>query len=135
MATPPAGPLILLVDDYVDGREMYAEYLTFRGYRVVTADSGVDAVRVATLPDRPSLILMDIRMPNLDGTAAMKVLRQDRGFASVPIVALTAQALEDERASALLAGFDGVIAKPCFPDELVERIQHYLNLTVSPQGN
>jgi CheY-like chemotaxis protein len=126
MGTPSVGDLILLVDDYVDGREMYAEYLTFRGYRVVTADSGVNAVRVANLPERPSLILMDIRMPDLDGTAAMKVLRHDRGFASVPIVAFTAHALEDERAEALLAGFDAVIAKPCLPDELVERIQPYL---------
>jgi two-component system cell cycle response regulator DivK len=126
MAIAAAGQLILLVDDFVDGREMYAEYLSFRGYRVVTADSGVDAVRIAKLPDRPTLILMDIRMPNLDGTAAMKVLRQDPGFAAVPIVALTAHALEDERAAALLDGFDGVISKPCLPDELVERIQPYL---------
>jgi CheY-like chemotaxis protein len=126
MAIAAAGQLILLVDDFVDGREMYAEYLSFRGYRVVTADSGVDAVRIAKLPDRPTLILMDIRMPNLDGTAAMKVLRQDPGFAAVPIVALTAHALEDERAAAMLDGFDGVISKPCLPDELIERIQPYL---------
>jgi CheY-like chemotaxis protein len=54
------------------------------------------------------------------------VLRQDPGFAAVPIVALTAHALEDERAAAMLDGFDGVISKPCLPDELIERIQPYL---------
>jgi two-component system, cell cycle response regulator DivK len=121
--------LILLVDDFEDAREMYAEYLSFRGYRIVTAASGAEALRVAHLPDRPTLILMDIRMLGMDGTAAMQSLRLEPAFAGVPIIAFTAHALRSEHDAALLAGFDAVIAKPCLPDELVTLIQPFLGPT------
>ena len=129
MQPQPTSPLILLVDDFDDGREMYAEYLAFRDYRVVTAASAAEALEIARGPERPALILMDLRMLDVDGTAAMRTLRVDPDFALVPIIAFTAHALDDERASALRDGFDDVIAKPCLPDELVERIQPYLGPT------
>ena len=128
MSAIPASPLVLLVDDFDDGRELYAEYLEFRGYRIVTAGSGAEALTVARLPDRPALILMDLRMFGISGLEAMRVLRADSEFADVPIVAFTAQAMDNEREAAIVDGFDAVITKPCLPDELAALIDQYLSL-------
>ncbi len=111
-------PLILLADDFDDALEIYGTFLEISGYRVVTARDGREAVDVARRA-RPALIFMDLSMPRMKGSEALAVLRADPSFGSVPIVALTAHALESERTAALLAGFDDVIAKPCLPDELV----------------
>lgn len=103
---------------------MYQEYLTFRGYRVIVARNGQEAIAQAQA-HRPDLIMMDIRMPVMTGDDAVRVLRSDPSLAGIPIIALTAHALEDERLRALAAGFDELIAKPCLPDQLalaVERI-------------
>lgn len=117
--------MILLVDDFEDALEMYADYLTFRGYRVLKADNGQAAIEAAST-EKPALIFMDLRMPYMSGTEALHRLRADPTFSDVPIVALTAHALEDERLSALVAGFDEVIPKPCLPDELVAAIERLL---------
>jgi len=109
---------ILLVDDFEDGLDLYREYLTYRGYRVIVARNGEEAVAQARAHS-PDLIMMDIRMPLMTGTDAMRILRTDPSFRRVPIIALTAHAMEDERVVALAAGFDEVIAKPCLPDQLV----------------
>ena len=103
---------------------MYHEYLTYRGYQVVSARNGEDAI-VQARAHRPDVILMDLRMPGMTGTDAMRVLRSDPSFQHIPIIALTAHALDGERAEALDAGFDELIPKPCLPDHLalaVERI-------------
>lgn len=114
-------PLILIVDDFEDAREIYATYLTFMGMRVICAADGTQAVRDAR-EHRPDLILMDVRMPGVTGIDALREIRADPSFAQVPIVALTAQALEAERQEALRAGFDMVITKPCLPDELFQTV-------------
>jgi CheY-like chemotaxis protein len=118
-------PIVLLVDDYQDALEMYEEYLTFRGYRVVTASSGAEAVDLARAT-RPALILMDLQMGGMTGTEAMQILRADPAHRDVQIVALTAHALDGDRRAALDAGFDDVLAKPCLPDELVAAIGRLL---------
>ena len=120
-----AGPLILLVDDFDDALDIYATYLTHKGYRVEVASDGLEAVAKASQL-LPALILMDLRMPLLDGTAALKRLRADPRFATTPIIALTAHALDEQRYLALAAGFDAVIAKPCLPDDLEAAIVGYL---------
>ena len=104
---------------------MYAEYLTFKGYRVRIARSGETAIETAKA-ETPALIFMDIRMPSMSGTVALQRLRADPTFNNVPIVALTAHALKDERATALLNGFDDVISKPCLPDDLAAAIERLL---------
>lgn len=118
-------PLILLVDDFPDGLDMYQEYLTYRGYQVVVARDGEEAIAQARR-HRPDLILLDIRMPAMTGTDAMRILRADASFRDVPIIALTAQALETEKVAALAAGFDELIAKPCLPDELAAAVERIL---------
>jgi two-component system cell cycle response regulator DivK len=130
----PASPLVLLVDDYDDARELYAEYLEFHGYRIVTARSGPEALTIAHLPDRPALILMDLRMFGMSGGEAMRILRSEPEFAEVPIVAFTAHALDNEREAALLDGFDAVISKPCLPDELAAFINRYLSHRLSAKA-
>jgi len=121
----PGGPLILLVDDFLDALEMYEEYLQFKGYRVVTATDGPSAIEIAR-SQRPALILMDLQMGGITGTQAMRVLRADVGFDRMPIVAFTAHALEEQRVEAMNAGFDEVVAKPCLPDELVAAVERLL---------
>ena len=124
-APNPNQALVLIVDDYADALEIYQSYLAYKGYRAITASSGEQALAVAR-DQRPAIIFMDIRMPILTGTDAMRELRRDASFQKVPIVALTAYALEDERIAALEAGFTEVIPKPCNPDDLIGAIERLL---------
>jgi CheY-like chemotaxis protein len=117
-----SGALVLLVDDFDDAREMYEEYLRFSGIRVVTAASGEEAIRVANIR-LPDLILMDIRMPGMTGVEAMHTLRREGRRRDVPIIALTAHALDTERTAMLSEGFDAVLTKPCLPDQLVAAVR------------
>jgi CheY-like chemotaxis protein len=118
-------PLILLVDDFEDALEMYREYLVYRGFRVIGATNGDDALEMCRR-QCPDVILLDLRMPGLSGLEVVRILRADATCDGSPIVALTAHALEDERVEALRAGFDEVIAKPCLPDQLVVAIERLL---------
>ena len=108
-----------------DNRDLYREYLEFKGYRVITADNGKEAVAVA-LAERPDIILMDLRMPGMTGQEAMIRIKAVPSLASIPVVALTAHALHDERRQALAAGFDAFISKPCLPDDLVVAVNEIL---------
>ncbi len=121
----PLHPLILVVDDFDDALEMYAEWLTFKGYTVVTARNGEEAIEKARA-DRPAVIFMDIRMHGMTGTVAMRLLKAEPQFACVPIIALTAHALAAERAAAMAAGFDDVVSKPVLLDDLVVAIEQAL---------
>jgi len=115
------GPLVLIVDDYPDCRDMYAMYLGLAGFRVLKARDGFEALELArqALPD---LILMDLGLPGIDGCEATRRLKEDGATRGVPVVALTAQApLSAELLAA--AGFESVITKPCLPDELADRVQ------------
>lgn len=118
-------PSILIVDDFDDALDIYQQYLTFKGYRVLIASSGASAIEMARM-HHPALIFMDLRMAAMSGTEAMQVLRADPSFADVPIVALTAQALDEEKRAAMSAGFDEVIPKPCLPDELLAAVERLL---------
>ena len=122
----PHDPLILVVEDYPDAREMYRTYLTFKGYRVVVASSGQESVDVART-QKPALILMDVRMPGITAIEAMHRIRSDSTLSNVPIVALTAYTLEDELATRRAAGFDDVITKPCDLDDLGRAVERLLS--------
>ena len=117
--------LVLLVDDYADNLDMYAEYLTMHGYPVIVARDGNEAVHMARA-ERPALILMDLEMPGMNGIDALRVLRTDDTLAQTVIVALTAHALERELTEARREGFDDVISKPCLPDDLLAAIERLL---------
>jgi two-component system, cell cycle response regulator DivK len=123
---PSSSPLILIVDDFEDALDIYREYLSFKGFRVATASSGLEAITTA-LTERPALILMDLRMAHMTGAEAMHALRADPDFQAVPIIAFTAHALDEERRAALQAGFDDLIPKPCLPDELLAAVNRLLD--------
>lgn len=122
---PDSRPIVLIVDDFDDALDIYQQYLTFKGYRVVTARSGAQAIDAAR-KDHPAVIFMDLSMAGMTGTEAMRLLRSDEAFSRVPIVALTAHALDNEKVIALNAGFDEVIPKPCLPDDLVMAVDRLL---------
>jgi len=119
-------PSVLVVDDFPDGREMVAEYLAFRGFSVLQASTGAEAIEIARR-HRPRLILMDLGMPGLDGWETTRQLKADARTKSCMIIALTAHALTTQHASALQAGCDEVIAKPFDLATLAETVDRIVN--------
>ena len=124
--TQPETPLILVVDDYQDAREMYAEYLQFSGFRVAEAKNGNEAVEQA-FALKPDLILMDLSLPGMDGWEATRRLKADDSTKRIPIVALTGHALAGASEGARKAGCDSFVTKPCLPDDLVVEVRRMLN--------
>ena len=106
-----AGNTILVVDDVSDNIILISLWLQDNGYRVVTANNGEDALTIAKLA-RPDLILMDIAMPQQDGLAATRRIREVSELQSVPVIALTAFDTEGFRQAAFDAGFNGYLTKP-----------------------
>jgi CheY-like chemotaxis protein len=123
--TPEETPLVLVVDDYQDAREMYAEYLSFSGFRVAEASNGLEAVEKAFLL-QPDVILMDLSLPGMDGWAATRQLKTDERTRRIPVVALTGHALAGASDGARQAGCDAFVTKPCLPDELVLEVRRVL---------
>ena len=119
-------PLILVVDDYQDAREMYAEYLQFSGFRVAEARNGNEAVERA-FALKPDLILMDLSLPGMDGWEATRRLKADEATKNIPIVALTGHALAGASEGARKAGCDSFVTKPCLPDDLVVEVRRMLS--------
>lgn len=119
-------PLVLVVEDYQDAREMYAAYLQFSGYDVAEATNGVEAIEQA-LELMPDIILMDLALPKMDGWEATRRLKLDERTKHIPIVALTGHALAGHAEGARQAGCDAFVTKPCLPDALVAEIQRMLN--------
>jgi CheY-like chemotaxis protein len=119
-------PLILVVDDYQDAREMYAEYLQFSGFRVAEAKNGNEAVEKA-FALKPDLILMDLSLPGMDGWEATRRLKADDATRHIPVVALTGHALAGASEGAKKAGCDSFVTKPCLPDDLVVEVRRMLN--------
>jgi CheY-like chemotaxis protein len=118
-------PLVLVVDDFADAREMYGEYLKFCGFRVAEAQNGVEAIEKAKKL-KPDLILMDLSMPLIDGWEATRQLKADRATKDIPVVALTGHAMAGHSDSAKNAGCDVVITKPCLPHDLIKQIRKVL---------
>jgi two-component system, cell cycle response regulator DivK len=102
---------VLIADDAAASRELIGTILESTGYEVAEAQDGAEALQSA-LAQRPDLIILDIQMPLLDGYAVLKALRTHPVLRSIPVVALTAGAMQDERQRALAAGFDLFITKP-----------------------
>jgi CheY-like chemotaxis protein len=118
-------PLVLVVDDFADNREMYSEYLSFSGYEVIEAKNGREAIDAANarLPD---IIIMDLSLPVMDGWEATRRLKADDRTRKIPVVALTGHALAGHSKGAREAGCDSFLAKPCLPDQLVAEIRRML---------
>jgi two-component system, cell cycle response regulator DivK len=118
-------PLVLVVDDFADNREMYSEYLTYCGYEVIEAKNGKEAIEAAQ--DRtPDIIIMDLSLPVMDGWEATRRLKANDRTRGIPVVALTGHALAGHSQGAREAGCDSFLAKPCLPDQLVAEIKRLL---------
>ena len=129
--SPEGGVTVLVVDDYEDNRQMYAELLSYAGFAVVEACNGAEGIATAqtVLPD---LIVMDLSLPVMDGWEATRRLKSDPRTKHIPILALTGHApegLAGHSAGVEEAGCDGFLAKPCSPDSLLEMVHGVLDRT------
>lgn len=117
---------ILVVEDNPKNLKLVRDVLTHSGYEVIEATSGEDGVRLAD-EGSPDLILMDLQLPGIDGAEA---LRQIRGNAKnqVPVVAVTAFAMNADRKRAFESGFDGYVEKPISVRALAQQVRDFLQL-------
>jgi len=113
---------ILIVDDFDDTRLLLRTWLQKKGYRVVEAENGNRAVAAAE-SDRPDLIIMDVEMPELDGLAATRKIRELTNFRKIPIVAVSAYGADQYRDHAIAAGCDEYVSTPFEPEELERLIR------------
>lgn len=113
---------VLLVDDDEDCRLMYAMALEHAGYRVVLAETGADGIRLAA-ERHPDVILMDLRLPDMNGKEAMQAIHDHPACAGAPILAITAHVSPHERAQLLAAGFADALLKPIYPAAVVKAVQ------------
>jgi len=122
-----AGETILIVEDSALNRKLVEKVLQPYGYHLLIAVNGEEAIEVATR-QRPDLILMDVQMPKLNGYDATRFLKAQLETARIPIVALTAHAMEGERERAASAGCDGYLAKPIDTRIFPDQVRQYLDL-------
>jgi CheY-like chemotaxis protein len=123
-------PLVLIVDDYDDNREMYSSYLEFAGLRVAEAVNGKEALSKTT-ELMPDLIVMDLSLPGIDGWQATRSIKEDPRTRHILVLALTGHALEGASEGAREAGCDGFLTKPCLPEDLCKEIQRMLGAAES----
>ena len=112
-------PVVLVVDDFVDNREMYGEYLEHIGFRILEAADGQTAIDIAR-QERPAAIVMDLSLPVLDGWEATRILRADPRTRDIPIVVLTGHAVRSQKQRARDCGATLVLTKPCPPKDLLD---------------
>jgi two-component system cell cycle response regulator DivK len=117
-------PQVLIVEDNERNMKLFRDVLRASGYRTLEATTGERAVELV-VEGQPDLVLMDIQLPDIDGVEALERLRADERTASVPVLALTAQAMEGDRERFLAAGFDGYLSKPVNIADLVATVKHY----------
>ena len=116
---------ILLVEDNEMNRDMLSRRLTRRGYTVVIAEDGQQGVDMAT-SERPDLILMDMSLPVMDGWEATRRIKESEATNSIPVIALTAHAMSEDRDQALAAGCEDFDTKPVELDRPLEKINRLL---------
>jgi two-component system cell cycle response regulator DivK len=119
-----AAEQVLVVEDNEKNMKLFRDVLQATGYNTLEASSGEDAVELA-VANTPALVLMDIQLPGIDGLETLSMLRQDERTASIPVLALTAQAMSGDRERFLEAGFDGYLSKPVDVTELIEAVREH----------
>jgi two-component system cell cycle response regulator DivK len=116
--------LILIVDDNGMNVKLARDVLRFAGFRTLEAGTGGEGVSLAT-EHLPDVVLMDIRLPDMDGTTAVRKLKGDARTAQIPVVALTSFAMKGDRERFLAEGFDGYLEKPISVKEFPERVRSF----------
>lgn len=117
--------VILIVEDNDDNRLIYSSYLEHVGYRVFEPADGWTAIAM-THDKQPDLVLMDVSIPGIDGLEVTRRLKADAATRTIPIIALTAHALAEDRLRALEAGCDGYLSKPIEPPAVIDEVARIL---------
>lgn len=117
--------LILIVEDNDKNLKLVRDLLRFNGFDTIEATSAEDGIVLAQ-ERRPQLVLMDIQLPGMDGVSALQKLRQDAKTAAIPVVALTASVMKEDRERFDKAGFDGFITKPISVKEFPDQVRGYM---------
>jgi CheY-like chemotaxis protein len=125
LVDPAVVQKLLLVEDNEDNRIIYSTVLRHIGYTVIEAQDGVQAIALAR-SELPDLILMDISLPEVDGWEATRILRADPATRDIPIIALTAHALADDRERATAVGFTAYLAKPVEPRAVAAEVRRWI---------
>ena len=129
---PHSAPLILIVEDRRDDRELYSEYLAFHGCRVVTAENGLEALEKAQQTE-PQVIVMDLLMPHMDGWEAIRRLKQDALTVRIPIVAMTSETRDGLKWESWRAGCASFLQKPLLPEVLLAEVRRLVE--AAPHGH
>ncbi len=119
--------VVLIVDDDFDNLNVAEKVLTFHGAKVHTATNGREGLEKLREIDRPTFILLDLSMPEMDGWETLDTIRKDISLSSLPVIALTAHAMPSDQERVEKAGFDGYIAKPFSLGTFLEEIKKCLN--------
>ena len=118
------GAQVLVVEDNERNMKLLRDVLQANGYRILEASTGAKAVELA-MEHGPDLVLMDIRLPDIDGVEALRRLRADERTASMRVLALTAQAMRGDRERFLAAGFDDYVPKPVNVVDLLGTVEQH----------
>ncbi len=124
------GKKILVVDDIKDSRGLVKKILELRGYEVIEAGTGEDAINIVQI-ELPDLILMDIRMPGIDGREATRRIKALPKVAHIPILAMTASVKPEDKQSTIEAGCDDFIRKPIDIEQLPKQVAKYIDRAAS----
>lgn len=120
-----ANELVLIVEDNDKNRKLVRDTLQFKGYRTIEAENGEDGVRLAR-EQQPALILMDIQLPGIDGITALGRLRADEATRHIPVMAVTASVMAQDRQKIVNAGFDAFQGKPISVREFLEAVKQLI---------
>jgi len=121
-----AGELILIIEDNEKNRKLVRDVLNVKGYKTVETETAEDGLKLA-IEKSPSLILMDIQLPGIDGITALKHLKTDPETKSIPVIAITASAMTYNRVTMLAEGFDGFQSKPISVKDFLEEVPRILD--------
>jgi two-component system, cell cycle response regulator DivK len=121
-----AGELILIVEDNEKNRKLVRDVLQVKGYKTIESETAEEGLRLA-VEKSPSLILMDIQLPGMDGITALKKLRTEPTTKSIPVIAITASAMTYNRVTMLAEGFDGYQTKPISVKDFLEEVRRVLD--------
>ena len=128
-----ARPIVLIAEDQLELRQLYAQHLMMSGFEVIEAANGAEAIDL-TASRLPDVILMDLSMPVVDGWEATKRLRADTRTSHIPVVAMTAHDGSGELQRATKAGCEWFVPKPCPPDALITEVRRVLAATRRPSA-
>jgi len=115
---------VLIVEDDLQNRQLVKDLLNIKGYDTIEATNGEEGIAIAKA-EKPDLILMDIQMPVMDGIRALEILKGDPETREIPVVAVTAYAMKEDRQKYLDARFDDYVSKPFGTREFLQKVAEY----------